>query len=101
MSVLGAIVMYIMSLLSLMRLRRREPGLTRPFRAPFYPLFPLTALTIAVVSLIAIIYYNVQVAGLFAALGVGGGLVTRWRTRHGAGLGAEPDALLYRPNPGP
>ena len=99
MSVLGAIVMYIMSLLSLMRLRRLEPHLTRPFRAPLYPLFPLTALVIAVVSLIAIIYYNIQVAALFAALGVVGGLVTRWRTRYGSGSGAsaEPDALLHRP----
>jgi len=98
MSVLGAIVMYIMSLLSLMRLRRREPHLERPFRAPLYPLFPLTALTIAVISLIAIIYYNVQVAALFAALGVIGGLVTWWRTRQGSS--AEPDALLHRPKPG-
>jgi ethanolamine permease len=97
MSVLGAIVMYIMSLLSLMRLRRREPHLERPFRAPLYPLFPLTALAIAAISLIAIVYYNVQVAALFAALGVVGGLVTRWRTRQGSASGAEPDALLHRP----
>jgi ethanolamine permease len=104
MSVLGAIVMYIMSLLSLMRLRRREPQLARPFRAPLYPLFPLTALAIAIVSLIAIIYYNVQVAALFAALGVVGGLVTAWRRRHraseGAGSGADSDALLHRPEEG-
>ena len=104
MSVLGAIVMYIMSLLSLMRLRRREPQLARPFRAPLYPLFPLTALAIAMVSLIAIIYYNVQVAALFAALGVAGGLVTGWRRRHGASdgadSGADSDALLHRPEEG-
>src|SRR5450631_739809 len=70
MSALGAIVMYIISLLSLMRLRRREPELERPFRAPLYPFFPLTALTIAVVSLVAIVYYNPFVAGLFGLLGV-------------------------------
>jgi len=33
--------------------------------------------------------------------GVARGLVTRWRTRSGSGSGAEPDALLHRPNPGP
>jgi ethanolamine permease len=95
MSVLGAIVMYIISLLSLMRLRRLEPQLERPFRAPLYPLFPITALIIAVVSLIAIIYYNIQVAGLFAVLGVIGGAVTYWRTR--SGNGAVADGLLKAP----
>jgi ethanolamine permease len=94
MSALGAIVMYIISLLSLMRLRRTEAQLPRPFRAPLYPLFPITALCIAVVSLLAIVYYNVQVAGLFAALGVFGGFVTYWRTRNGSD--AQLDAMLRR-----
>jgi ethanolamine permease len=98
MSVLGAIVMYITSLLGLMRLRRREPQLTRPFRAPFYPLFPVTALIIASVSLIAIVYYNPQVTGLFAGLGVAGGAVTYWRNR--ARSRVEPDTLLRRPGEG-
>ncbi len=79
MSALGAIVMYIVSLLSLMRLRRRDPQLERPFRVPFYPLFPLIALAIAVASLLAIVYYNVLVAALFAAIGVIGAVVTRGR----------------------
>jgi len=95
MSALGAIVMYITSLLSLMRLRRIEPLLERPFRAPCYPLFPITALIIAVVSLIAIVYYNVLVAGLFAALGAAGGIVTLLRARCGSGV--APDAMLRRP----
>ena len=79
MSALGAIVMYIVSLLSLMRLRRREPQLQRPFRVPFYPLFPLIALTIAVASLLAIVYYNAMVAALFAVIGLVGAVVTRGR----------------------
>ena len=44
MSALGAIVMYITSLASLFRLRRREPRLERPFRTPAYPVFPGIAL---------------------------------------------------------
>jgi ethanolamine permease len=95
MSALGAIVMYIISLLSLMRLRRREPELERPFRAPLYPFFPLVALVIAVVSLVAIVFYNPFVAGLFALLAVAGAAATRpWssgRTR------ADADAMLHRP----
>ncbi len=95
MSALGAIVMYIISLLSLVRLRRREPGLERPFRVPFYPLFPLIALAIAAVSLLAIVYYNPAVAALFAALGILGALVTRRRLRSGTGI--EPDPMLHSP----
>jgi ethanolamine permease len=94
MSALGAIVMYIISLLSLMRLRRKEPQLARPFRAPLYPLFPITALAIAVVSLMAIVYYNAQVAGLFAVLGAAGGVTTYWRRRNGSD--APPDSMLQR-----
>lgn len=95
MSALGAIVMYITSLLSLMRLRIREPRLERPFRVPLYPAFPLTALAIAAVSLIAIVYYNAMVAGLFAALGAAGALVTWRRFRGGPALQSDP--LLHRP----
>ncbi|PJJ60550.1 ethanolamine permease [Hymenobacter chitinivorans] len=57
-SVLGAVVMYAMSLLSLFALRRKEPRLERPFTAPFYPYFPVVALVLTMVSLGAIIYYN-------------------------------------------
>ena len=88
MSALGAIVMYIISLLSLMRLRRTEPQLERPFRVALYPLFPLTALAIALVSLVAIVYYNPQVAGLFAALAVLGAAITGSRGRF------RPDTAL-------
>jgi ethanolamine permease len=92
MSALGAVVMYITGMLSLMRLRAREPRLERPFRVPLYPLFPLIALVIAVASLIAIIYYNAMVAGLFAALGTVGAVVT-WRRARSA-KSTEPDPML-------
>jgi len=95
MSALGAIVMYITSLLSLMRLRRREPQLERPFRAPLYPFFPLIALTIAVVSLVAIVYYNPLVAGLFGVLAIAGGALTR--PRAGERTRADADPMLNRP----
>ena len=97
MSALGAIVMYIVSLLSLMRLRRIEPQLARPFRAPLYPYFPLVALVFAIVSLIAIVYYNTQVAALFAAAGLLGGIVTYWRARGGS---EQSDPMLQRPTQG-
>lgn len=70
-SVMGAVVMYIMSMLSLFLLRRKEPDLKRPFAAPFYPVFPAIALLLSLVSLVAIIYYNLLLSGVFfAGLGI-------------------------------
>lgn len=74
-SVLGAIVMYMMSMISLFILRKKEPALERPFIAPFYPIFPAIALSIAIICLIAIVYYNLQIsliflAGLFVSLSI-------------------------------
>lgn len=65
MSALGALVMYVLSLLSLFQLRRREPLLERPFRTPAYPVFPLLAMLIALVSLVAIVWANPLIATLF------------------------------------
>ncbi|WP_207536030.1 ethanolamine permease [Desertivirga arenae] len=64
-SVLGAVVMYIMSMFSLFRLRKKEPDMERPYKAPFYPLFPLLALLLSLVSLTAIVYYNLLLSLLF------------------------------------
>jgi ethanolamine permease len=68
MSVLGALSMYILSMAALFRLRRTEPHLHRPFRAPFYPFLPALAIGLAAVALIAILTYNALVSALFAAL---------------------------------
>jgi ethanolamine permease len=66
-SVLGAIVMYILSMVALFILRKKEPNLARPFKVPGYPWVPLLALLLSVLSLIAIIYYNVWLSLLFFA----------------------------------
>ena len=68
MSVFGAIVMYIVSMVSLFKLRRSEPLLLRPFRAPVFPFFPAFALAAAAVCLLTMVYFNPLVAGLFVAL---------------------------------
>ncbi len=68
MSVFGAIVMYIVSMVSLFKLRRSEPLLLRPFRAPVFPFFPAFALAAAVVCLLTMVYFNPLVAALFVAL---------------------------------
>jgi len=66
-SVLGAVVMYLMSMVSLFLLRRQEPALKRPFIAPFYPVFPAIALFLSALCLIAIVYYNMMLSGVFFA----------------------------------
>jgi ethanolamine permease len=65
MAVFGAIVMYILSMLSLFRLRQLEPDMVRPFRAPFYPYFPAFALFGAVVCLGTMIFYNPLIFAIF------------------------------------
>ena len=64
-SVLGALVMYVLSLLSLFALRRQEPELARPFEVPGYPYVPLLALALSLVSLGALVYYNLRLSGIF------------------------------------
>jgi ethanolamine permease len=68
MSVLGALIMYIVSMLALFRLRRTEPDMQRPFRAIGYPLLPLWALGASFVCLASLVYYNRAMSLLFLAL---------------------------------
>jgi len=72
MSVFGAIVMYIMSMLSLFKLRRSEPHLERTFRALGYPIVPGIALALALVCLAAMLWYNQVIALVFLALMLAG-----------------------------
>lgn len=84
----GALSLYILSMVSLFVLRRREPDLERPFRAIAYPVFPAVALTIAAIALVATTVYNPTIAAVFfglVALGCGyyaafvrGRVDTRW-----------------------
>ncbi len=79
MSVFGALVMYLMSMASLFRLRRTEPGLDRPWRAPLYPLAPAFALALAVVALAAMVWFNPLIFALFAGLMGAAVGATVWR----------------------
>jgi ethanolamine permease len=67
-SVFGALTMYIVSMLALFRLRKREPNLERPYRSPLYPYLPAFALSASVVCLASMVYNYRLLAGLFAGL---------------------------------
>ncbi|WP_114749919.1 ethanolamine permease [Pleomorphovibrio marinus] len=76
-AVFGALGLYILSMVSLLALRKKEPELERPFKVPFFPLFPWIALVIAMVSLIALTLYNSLLALLFFGMMGGSYLVFR------------------------
>lgn len=67
-SVFGALTLYIISMIAVMRLRKTAPDLPRPFKVPFFPAFPIVALVIAVISLVAMCIYNVKLALIYFAL---------------------------------
>ncbi|WP_374439516.1 ethanolamine permease [Pseudomonas panipatensis] len=89
MSVFGAIVMYIMSMLSLFKLRRSEPDLERSFLAPGFPLVPGIALALALLCLVAMIWYNLEIAGIFAAFMAVGFLYFQLTAAHRANAPAD------------
>lgn len=67
-SVFGALVMYVLAMAALFRLRKREPELARPFRAPLYPVLPAVSLSVAVVCLLAVAWTTPWTALSFAAV---------------------------------
>ncbi len=67
-SVFGALTLYIVSMIALLRLRKKEPALERPFKVPMYPAFPVTALIIAAVSFVAMTIYNLKLACIYLLL---------------------------------
>lgn len=64
----GALSLYMISMISLFRLRKTEPTLHRPFVTPFYPWFPRIALVIASFSLVAMTIYNLKLAVIYFAI---------------------------------
>ena len=58
----GALTLYIVSMVAILKLRKKEPNLERPFKVPFYPITPIVALVIASVAFIAVTVYNPTLA---------------------------------------
>jgi ethanolamine permease len=65
-SVFGALTLYVISMIAVIQLRRKEPELIRPFRVPLYPISPIIALVIATAALIAMVIFNPLLAGIYA-----------------------------------
>jgi ethanolamine permease len=90
MAALGAVLMYMLCMVSLLVLRRKEPQLERPFKAPLYPWFPLVALALSAVCLAAMVYYHWDKALIFLALLVGGAGYFWFKVRR---VGARPGGV--------
>ncbi len=82
MSVFGAIVMYIMSMLSLFKLRKSEPNLPRSFIAPGFPIVPGIALALAAVCLVAMIWFNTTIGIIFLLLMILGMVYFHFTAHH-------------------
>lgn len=67
-AVLGAVSLYIISMVSLFLLRKNAPELERPWRAPFYPVFPGIALVLATGIFIAIAALNPMIFAIYLAM---------------------------------
>jgi ethanolamine permease len=65
-SALGAVVMYSISMISLLKLKK-DNNFQSSFKTPLYPWFPIIALLLSLVCIGAIIYYNVMLSNIFFA----------------------------------
>jgi len=63
----GALALYFFSMLAFVKLRRSEPQLERPFRAPLYPVAPVLAAVLALVCFVAMAWFNPWHAVIFIA----------------------------------
>jgi ethanolamine permease len=55
-------------MVSLLQLRKNEPGMIRPFKVPLYPVFPVIALIIAAVSFIAMTIFNLELVIIYIVI---------------------------------
>jgi ethanolamine permease len=67
-SVLGAVTLYVFGMVTVLALRRKEPGLERPYRAPLYPVFPVVALVIGVVCLVVLVWQYINLSVIYFSI---------------------------------
>lgn len=64
----GAVTLYILAMITVLVMRKKEPALDRPFKVPMYPYFPVLALVIGVVCMVAMIRFYPDIALLYFGL---------------------------------
>jgi len=66
-----------MAMITMIRLRKSEPDLERPFKAPFFPVAPWLALIIAGISFVAMAIQDMRLAGIYLAILAGSWILFR------------------------
>lgn len=61
----AALTLYVISMISVLVLRKKDPALPRPFSTPLYPYFPVIALIIAGISLVAMTSLNIRLSLIY------------------------------------
>lgn len=74
-SVMGALTLYILSSAAVIQLRRNEPALERPYRAPLYPVTPIVALVLSAGVLATMVWANPTLAVIYGAILLGAWLL--------------------------
>ena len=67
-AVFAALTLYVISMVTVIALRKKDPALPRPFKTPLYPYFPVIALIIAGVSLIAMTTLNIKLSLIYFSI---------------------------------
>ncbi|MFO0724818.1 MAG: ethanolamine permease [Myxococcota bacterium] len=76
-SCFGALALYAISMLSLFRLRRIDPGRERPYRAIAYPWLPAIALVLSALAFVVMAVTNAGIAAVFGGILILGALLFR------------------------
>ena len=87
-AVLGALGVYVVSMAAVIKLRRSEPDLERPFRAPLHPWLPAIAIGLSAVAFVSVGVASPVVVGAFLGVLAAGAAVFR-ATRTGKSSGAR------------
>jgi ethanolamine permease len=70
-AVMGALTLYILSSAAVIQLRRTEPQLKRPYKAPLYPVTPVIACGLSIVCLGSMVWAHPKLALIYDAILVG------------------------------
>ena len=85
----AALTLYIISMLSVISLRKKQSDLYRPFKVPFYPAFPLIAFTIGIISLVTMIALYLKLAIIYFAILIVGFLVFKFKVD-------DPQSMVHK-----
>ncbi|MEO8700725.1 MAG: ethanolamine permease [Kofleriaceae bacterium] len=67
-AVFGALTLYVLSSAAVIKLRRSEPNLERPYKTPLYPITPIVALVLSLICIAAMVCSYPYIALVYAAL---------------------------------